>query len=183
MNLQAGDLIRGQKQRSSSPEPLLMELGTSSGVVTWCPSLGASRWGFKPGYLTAQLPEAARCAYTQSAAVGTALAQPPTPQGPATTSLQHPKGHHRAPVWGCLSVCPSPSPPRRKHCLTIALLAPARFPAPSCQVYPAFSSSPPPAPLLSGHVCVSVSCRLSSPSPRCSLPTPSSPRGCVLSQS
>lgn len=75
----------------------------------------------------------------------------------------HPKGGSRSACLGVFICLPfssagstiSPSP-----CLT-----PARFPAPSCQVYPAFSSSPPPAPWLSGHVCISVSCCLSSPYP------------------
>lgn len=82
------------------------------------------------------------------AAVGTALARPPTPWGPATTSRgpaasQRPPPSARLGVFICLPLSLSP---RRKHYLTITLLAPARFPAPSCQVYPAFSSSPPPAP-------------------------------------
>lgn len=77
---------------------------------------------------------------------------------------QHPKAGS-ASARLCAVIC-LPLSLGRKHYLTIALLAPARFPAPSCQAYPAFSSSPPPAPRLSGRVCISVSCRLSSPCPR-----------------
>lgn len=91
-----------------------------------------------------------------------AWAQPPMPLGPATASSQSiPKRGQRAPVRECLSVCLSPS--AGSTISPSPCLAPARFPAPSCQVYPAFSSSPPPAPRLSGHVCISVSCCLSSP--------------------
>lgn len=146
---------------------------------------------FNQGISQASCPEAAEHSYTQCPTVlppafGTLVCtvhRQPVSLGPATTSSQSiPERGQRAPVWECLSVCFSPctgntiSP---SPCLT-----PAWFPAPSCQVYPAFSSSPPPAPRLSGHVCISVSCRLSSPyTPPCLLPTPSSPRGSVLSQS
>lgn len=143
-------------------------------VYPWC-----LQAGIYIGLFPSQLPWAAKQSYTQSL---TTLS-PGFGLCCATTSSQSiPKRGQRAPV--AVFIC-LPLSLGRKQYLTIALLAPARFPAPSCQVYPAFSSSPPPAPRLSGHVCISVSCRLSSPCPcpPALAPAPSSPSGSVPSQS
>lgn len=81
----------------------------------------------------------------------------PKPLCATATGTQHGHSHPRArssrhavscsiPITQSVYLSASLLSPRRKHYLTIALLAPARFPAPSCQVYPAFSSPPPPAP-------------------------------------
>lgn len=112
--------------------------------VTWCPSLAASRWGFKPGYLTAQLPEAARRAYTQSAAVGTAHPHPrdlpPRPCSIPKAATEHPSG------GVCLSaflplppagstISPSPCslrPGFLLHPARFTLLFPPPLPLPPC---------------------------------------------------
>lgn len=125
-------------------------------LVPWCLQAGIYIRVFP-----SQLSWAAKHGYTPRSHLFLGLCS-----APGTCHHVIPKHPKEGSASACLGVfiC-LPFSLGRKHYLTIALLAPARFPAPSCQVYPAFSSSPPPAPRLSGHVCISVSCRLSSPCP------------------
>lgn len=154
---QAGHPSGKRNRAAPKQKPLSKEMGCPEEqlpVYPWC-----LQAGIYIGLFPSQLPWAAKQSYTQSL---TTLS-PGFGLCCATTSSQSiPKRGQRAPV--AVFIC-LPLSLGRKQYLTIALLAPARFPAPSCQVYPAFSSSPPPAPRLSGHVCISVSCRLSSPCP------------------